>query len=186
MDLITVVGALFVPVLLWYFTPESFRAWLRQWRTQSAIPGLAVAAPRNYAAFADKGRLLIEVPLVFINRSTQPIVIRNLRLCILDGDVNGPPLMFNATVAMLATDKERAFAKQIAVPPSATVELICEFQRRPAEMAFQARAYQLALEACLENETAWRRLVEFPLGVRAAYLPTLRIILRAYNSESVE
>ncbi|MGD8784921.1 MAG: hypothetical protein PVG75_10810, partial [Thioalkalispiraceae bacterium] len=78
-------------------------------------------------------------------------------------DIAVPPLFFNATVAKIGTDENRAFATQFAVPGNATITIICEFQTK-SDFGFSERNYPLSLDAKL-NERDWETIKRFTLNV---------------------
>lgn len=84
--------ALMLSIFALVFTIYSF--WWMNWRRGKLIVGI----PRSYAAFGSKDeRIILEFPFDFINTGPLPIIIRNLRLLILNEESQAP-LTFTATV----------------------------------------------------------------------------------------
>lgn len=162
------LAAFVISVLALVFTIATF--WWMNWRRGS----LLVGPPRSYAAkgsLAD--RLLIELPLVFFNRGATPVVVQNLRLRLGHEASDARPLTFTATVDKLGTDQGRALATQFPVRPQEASLWICEFQRNPGQLVFEVRAYEIILEAVLNNSSIWRELARFDLNVRNRNLPAI-------------
>lgn len=131
--------ALIISILALIFTVLSF--WWMNWRTGH----LHVSGPRSYAAKgALDGRLILRFPFVFFNDGPMPIIIQNLRLIFVEEN-DGRPLKFAATVKKIRTsdeDQERDFAVQFPVRGREALPLICEFQRNPGGMVFEAKNTQ--------------------------------------------
>jgi hypothetical protein len=152
-------AAIAISIIALLFALYSF--WWMHWRTGK----LLVTHPKTYAAHgSDQGKLVIELPFVFVNTGPAPIVVRNLRL-LLTNETSPIPLSFVATVNKLGSDEGRAFATQFPVHGNQALALICEFQRSPGQLLFQSTTYSLRLEAQLANQPKWRRLAQFNLCV---------------------
>ncbi|MBN1618406.1 hypothetical protein JW887_03625 [Candidatus Dojkabacteria bacterium] len=133
---------------------------------------IRTSKPRSYAACGSAdGKLIIEIPIVFISTGARPIIVQNLRLVI--PHQKQQPLAFNAIVEKIGTDEGRRFATQFPVKGLEAKELICEFQRNPGKLVFEAKRYSIKLEAILDNDTKWRKIGEFELKVTDKDLKTI-------------
>lgn len=160
-------AALVISILALLFTVFSF--WWMNWRTGK----LHIGSPRTYAAFgSQEGRMVLEFPFVFFNDGPMPIFVQNLRLLFLQ-ETQPRPLSFIATVKKLGKDEDRAFATQFPVHGREAILLICEFQREPGGMTFEARNYPMELQAKLSNSKKWKQICRFSLNVPERSLPTI-------------
>lgn len=145
----------------------AFSFWWLNWRPAK----LYVATPPTYAGHGSERKLLLEFPFVFYNAGARPVVVDNLRIQLpMDG---GEPLHFNATVEKLGTDEGRAFATPFFVGSRQAMKLICEFQRNPGKLIFDAREYTIQLDARLNGRSEWQELHTFILTVTPKALETL-------------
>lgn len=159
--------AIIISILALLFTVLSF--WWMNWRTGK----LHVGSPRAYAAFGSQdGKMVLEFPFVFFNDGPLPIIVQNLRLLFLH-ETQPRSLNFIATVKKLGKDEDRSFATQFPVRGREALLLICEFQREPGGMAFEARNYPMELQAKIGNAKEWRRICRFSLNVSERSLPTI-------------
>ncbi len=159
--------ALVISILALLFTVFSF--WWMNWRTGK----LHVGSPRTFAAFgSQEGRMVLEFPFVFFNDGPIPIFVQNLRLLFLQ-EPQPRPLNFIATVKKLGKDEDRAFATQFPVHGREAILLICEFQREPGCMTFEARNYPMELQAKLGNSKKWKQIRRYSLNVSERSLPTI-------------
>lgn len=148
-----------ISILALLFTVFSF--WWMNWRTGN----LSVGPPRTYAAIGSLDRqMILEFPLVFFNDGPTPIIVQNLRL-VFAGERGSSPLVFVATVGKLGTDQGRSFATQFPVRGREAMLLICEFQREPGGLVFEARSYPLELQAQTGNRKLWKSICRFTLNV---------------------
>jgi hypothetical protein len=155
--------ALIISSLALLFTIFSF--WWMNWRRGKLI----VVEPRSYAARGSQSEsLIITIPIVFYNNGAAAIVVQNLRLLLLDEGHDTTPLFFNATIDKLLSDEGRAFATQFPVRGREAVKLICEFQRSPGSLLFEARRYPIELQAMLNDKKVWKKLCSFHLRVTEA------------------
>jgi hypothetical protein len=169
-------AALTVSVLALLFTVFSF--WWMNWRKGK----LRVGSPRSYAAHgADQKRMVIEPPFVFFNDGPIPIVVDNLRL-IFSNKANDRPLDFVATVEKIGTDEGRTFATQFPVRGRESTLLICEFQRRPGGMLFEAGSYPMQLQAKLDGSEKWKSICDFHLNVSEESLATINKQFLVYDN----
>ena len=152
-------AALGISILALLFTVFSF--WWMNWRTGK----MHVGSPRTYAAFgSQEGKMVLEFPFVFFNDGPTPLFVQNLRLLFLQ-ETQPRPLGFVATVKKLGKDEDRAFATQFPVHGREALLLICEFQREPGSMAFEARSYPMELQAKLGKSKKWKQICRFSLNV---------------------
>lgn len=159
--------ALIISILALFFTIFSF--WWMNWRKGK----LHVGTPRSYAAFGSlEARMVLEFPFVFFNDGPMPIIVQNLRLVFSD-EKQTQPLIFMATVKEIGNHQYRAFATQFPVRGREALLLICEFQREPGGMFFEARNYTMELQAKLGNSKQWKRICSFNLKVTEKSLPTI-------------
>ncbi len=160
-------SAFIISMLALLFTVFSF--WWMNWRTGK----LRVGAPRTYAALGSLERqMILEFPFVFFNDGPMPIIVQNLRLAFPD-ETQPRPLIFIATVKKLGRDEDRSFATQFPVRGREAILLICEFQREPGGMAFEARSYPMELQAQLGDGKLWKCICRFTLNVSAQGLQTI-------------
>jgi hypothetical protein len=172
-------AALIIAILALFFT--IFRFWWMNWRRGRLI----IRKPRSYAAVgSEKNVLIIEVPLVFFNNGAIPILVQNLRLSILEESPNPKPLTFVATVEKLGTSEGRAFASQFPVRARESLLLICEFQRRPGNFLFEAKRYQIELQALIDEEDTWKTLTFFELNINSDALKTINEIFITHDNLS--
>jgi hypothetical protein len=151
------IAAVLISILALSFTLFSF------WWLYARKGNLHVSEPRTYAAFGSAGRVMVvEIPLTFFNDGPTPIVVENIRLVF--PTIDGIPLRFNATVEKIGTDEGRAYATQFAVPGREVKQLICEFQREMG-FTFIILKYPLILEAQLDDNKEWVKLLSFSLNV---------------------
>ncbi len=140
------------------------------WRRGNLVVGI----PRSYAARGSQAEnLLITLPLVFFNDGAAAIVVQNLQLLLLDEGANARPLFFNATLEKLLKDEGRAFATQFPVLGREAVSLICEFQRSPGNLLFEAKRYAIELQAILDDRDEWQSLARFDLMVIDSAVPAI-------------
>jgi hypothetical protein len=159
--------ALIISTLALLFTIFSF--WWMNWRKGK----LQVGTPRSYAAFGSlEGRMVLEFPFVFFNDGPTPIIVQNLRLVFSD-QKQSQPLTFIATVKEIGNHQNRAFATQFPVRGREALLLICEFQREPGGMIFEAHNYPMELQARLDNSKKWKKICGFNLNVAEKSLPTI-------------
>ena len=143
--------AILISILALSFTIYSF--WWMNWRRGKLIVG----CPRSYAAYGSKDSILVlEFPFDFFNNGPLPIIIRNMRLVILDEELD-IPLTFTAIVKKLGKDEDRSLSTQIVIPGREAKVIICEFQRRPGELIFEKKIYQIELQAKLDKKNNDRR-----------------------------
>ena len=156
--------AIIISIAALTFTLYSF--WWQNWRSGQIVVG----APRLYAAYVDKEKLIIEIPLVIYNSGPKPFLIENLQL-----ELEGvsEPLYFVATVAKLGTDEDRAFATQFPLHGNKAQNLICEFQRYPKGFTFEAKEYKVKLNALVNEKRDWKCLKMFTLCVSEKDLETI-------------
>jgi hypothetical protein len=144
---------------------------------------IIVGPPRSFAAFGSQDEaLILELPLVFFNRGATPMLVQNLRLRIEDEPSDKRPLTFIATVAKLGTDEGRAFSTQFPLRSQEAVLRICEFQRKPGRLLFEARSYPLVLDAVLNASTTWKPIARFDLNVRQHDLDTVNSKFTAHDN----
>jgi hypothetical protein len=79
-----------------------------------------------------------------------------MRLVILDEELD-IPLTFTAIVKKLGKDEDRSLSTQIVIPGREAKVIICEFQRRPGELIFEKKIYQIELQAKLDKKNNDRR-----------------------------
>ncbi len=159
--------ALIISLLALAFAVLSF--WWMNWRRGKLIVG----KPRSYAARGSQtDNLIITLPLVFYNDGAAAIIIQNLRLLLLE-DSDTRPLFFNATLEKLMKDEGRAFATQFPVRGREAVTLVCEFQRAPGNLLFEAKRYPLELQAILDRDAEWQQLSRFDLNVIDSAVPVI-------------
>lgn len=160
--------ALVISSLALAFTIISF--WWMNWRRGKLIVG----EPRSYAARGSQtDNLIITLPLVLYNDGAAAIIVQNLRLLLLHEGPKTRPLFFNATLEKLLKDEGRAFATQFPVPGREAVTLICEFQRGPGNLLFEAKHYPIELQAILDANKKWKKLCRFDLRVTDSAAPIL-------------
>jgi hypothetical protein len=170
------IPALFISTLALLFTVFSF--WWMNWRKGK----LLVSGPRSYAAMGSlEGGMIIEFPLVFFNSGAAPIIVQNLRLLFLQ-EIQPRPLSFIATVKKLGKDEDRSMATQFPVRGRAAVTLVCEFQRNPGNVLFEARTYPMELQAKLNSDRKWKQICRFPLRVSEQSLPEINARFLTYDN----
>ena len=162
-----IYSAFVISILALLFTVFSF--WWMNWRTGK----LSVGPPRTYAALGSLERqMILEFPFVFFNDGPMPIIVQNLRL-VFPIEEGSRPLVFIATVKKLGSDEDRSFATQFPVRGREAVSLICEFQREPGGMVFEAGSYPLELQAQLGDGKLWKSICCFTLNVSPQGLQTI-------------
>lgn len=168
--------ALLISTLALLFTVFSF--WWMNWRKGK----LHVGRPRSCAAVgATSGKMTVEVPLIFFNDGALPIVIQDLRLSFVKGQL-GPLLRFVATSKTLGTFDERSFATQLAVNGREAIHKNCEFTREPGQLDFQVGTYDFKVEAQLDSKDSWEQLCVFTLNVEEKHLPAINKNYLVYNT----
>jgi hypothetical protein len=161
------IASLSISVLALLFTILSF--WWMNWRRGKLI----VSPPRSYAALGSRdGDLDIDLPLVFFNTGPIPYIVENLRLIFADEE-DPRPLSLNATSQNLGTRQNRAFATQFIVRGREAVSMVYEFKRRPGQMLFEPRRYDMKVQAKFAHKTAWQNICSFPLNVTELALPAI-------------
>jgi hypothetical protein len=174
------IAALIISSLALIFTITAF--WWMNWRRGKLIVG----KPRSYAARGSQTEnLIIALPLVFFNDGAAAIVVQNLRLLLLDEGSNTRPLFFNATLEKLLKDEGRAFATQFPIRGREAVTFICEFQRSPGDLVFEAKRYSIELQAILDERTEWRQLSRFDLNVIDSAVPGINRQYLAHDNYAV-
>jgi len=160
--------ALIISTLALTFTVLSF--WWMNWRRGKLIVGV----PRSYAARGSQtDNLIITLPLVFYNDGAAAIIVQNLRLLLLHEGPDTRPLFFNATLEKLLKDEGRAFATQFPVRGREGITVICEFQRAPGNLLFEAKPYPIELQAILDRNREWQEVCCFDLRVVASAVPVI-------------
>ncbi len=167
--------ALIIGIAALLFTIFSF--WWMNWRRGR----LKVSNIRTYAASGSGNKVLVELPLIFFNTGAIPILIENIRLRLNSIGKEELTLPFNATVARLATDFERAWATPFAVHGGKAMEVICEFQTY-SDFVFVPGDYTLTLEALLGHKKGWRHLRDFKIRVDDADSTNMNRMLKAYDN----
>jgi hypothetical protein len=171
--------AIWISIFALIFTIYSF--WWMNWRQGKLIVG----TPRSYAACGTKGaKLFLEFPFDFYNKGPLPIIIRNMRLLILNDD-SDIPLIFTAVVNNLGNPKDRSVATQIVISGREANVIICDFIRSPGELIFEKKIYQIELQAKLNNKTNWKRLLTFPMTVTEHDLKTINNQFITYDNMSI-
>lgn len=171
-------SAIIVSICALAFTIISF--WWMNWRTGK----LHISGPRSYAAKGSiDGRMILRIPFVFFNDGPTPIVIQNMRLVFLN-EAEPNPLRFVATVTELLTSEtpHRALATQFVVHGREAILLICEFQRDPGCMLFEARSYPFELQALLGDRKDWMGINKFSLNVSEKSLKSINSVFTAYDN----
>jgi len=168
--------ALIISTLALLFSVLGF--WWMNWRRGR----LRVGGPRSYAACAAGDRLILALPFVFFNDGASAIVVQNLRVLVLNDQNDPKPLFFSATVERLLKDDGRALATQFPIRGREALRLICEFQRIPANLVFEARRYPLELQAILNEDKEWKPLCAFDLNVREESLASINRAYIAYDN----
>lgn len=150
------MSAIFISIFALLFTTFSF--WWQNWRSGKIVVG----APRTYAAFADKNKVVMHLPFVFFNNGPKPKLIENLRI-----ELEGypAPLVFNATVGKLGSDEGRKFATQFPLHGNKAECIICDFSCNKHGFKFEAKEYRLKLKAIVNEDNGWTNLKEFKLFV---------------------
>ena len=171
--------AIWISIFALFFTIYSF--WWMNWRKGRLIVGI----PRSYAAYGSKdGILIMEFPFDFFNNGPLPIIIRNMKLVMLNEE-SDIPLTFTAIVKKLGKDEDRSMSTQIIIPGRETKLIICEFQRRPGELIFENKIYQIELLAKLDKKTNWKRLITFPMTVSEKGLNSINNAFITHDNMSV-
>jgi hypothetical protein len=122
---------------------------------------------------------------VFFNDGPIPIVVQHLRLVLCE-ETEFRPLFFNAIVPSLAWTDGSVFATQFPVRGHEAVLQICEFQREPGGMRFEAHAYPIELQAKLDNDLNWKTICKFDLNVREMDLNTINSALVPHDNMTVD
>jgi len=178
--LVISTSALFLAFLSFLWTVGTF--WWMQWRKGR----IQVGPPRSFAARGSSDeQLMLYLPLIFFNTGPTPRVIEDLRVVFLGG-LDPTPLTYVARGEALPGSKpnqDRLFSTQFGIPGRQLVTGVFEFQRRPGKLLFEAKRYNLALEARLDGSETWSRLIAaFPLFVSAKYVPQINTVLVTYNN----
>jgi hypothetical protein len=159
------------------FTLFSF--WWMNWRKGK----IQVGTPRTYAANGSvTNTAILELPLDFFNDGPTPIIIRNLRLVLPIG-TQTHNFMFNACVDKLGTDTGRAFATQIVIRGREALVIIAEFQTKNEGLLFEAKTYQIELQAKLNHSTHWKTLHSFPLTVDEDDMSTINTSFIVHDND---
>lgn len=150
---------------------------------------LLVGPPRSFAATVQGGNglLIIQLPLVFYNNGAIALVVENLRLTLDHANGQSPILVFNNTLANLASNEDRQWARQFAVESRSSFSSVFVFQRKPSNFQFIAGTCRARLEGRLSPSTEWRTLLTFDIQTPAEALDTLnggQLIVHDNDSES--
>ena len=78
-----------------------------------------------------------------------------------------------ATVKEVGNHQNRAFATQFPVRGREALLLICEFQREPGGMLFEAKSYPMELHAKLGKKNKWKQICHFTLNVSEKSLQSI-------------
>lgn len=164
------LAAIFISMLALLFAVASFY-WMN-WRTGN----LHVSRPRSYSALGSKeGRLILYLPFVFFNDGPTPIVVQNLRVEFQE-EMQLQPLTFTDVVKEVDprnNQGSRSVATQFPVRGREAVLMVCEFQREPGNMLFEAKSYPLELQARLGTCPEWQTICKFALNVSERDIPTI-------------
>lgn len=116
--------------------------------------------------------MTIQIPLAFYNDGSIPIIIRALRIILLEEEVPRP-LNCEIFVDELGSDVGRKFATQFTVHGRQVSHQICWFLRSPGGMLFERKSYPLQLQILLQESNVWQSLAEFSLHVNAAAIKSI-------------
>ena len=155
-DLLTALLA--VAGLLWAF--GSFY-WLH-WRRGKIV----VSAPRSYKAASVSDRIIVDLPLVFLNTGAIPILINNLHLHMSQASAS-VWLRFNATREELGA-KEQSWATQMLVQGGRSLATVCSFLQAQPEgerFTFSPGVWDFALWGRLDDSAEWRVLKKFQIPI---------------------
>jgi len=155
-DLLT--GLLALAGLLWAF--GSFY-WLH-WRRGK----LVVTAPRSYKAASLPNRIIVDLPLVFLNTGATSIVIHNLNLEVSQGNARAR-LRFNATREELGA-KEKSWATQMLVEGRKSLATVCSFLQAEHEgerFTFSPGVCDFELWGRLDDSPKWQILNRFQVTI---------------------
>ena len=137
---------------------------------------IIVGAPSTYAAIAHPKDdfLLVHLPLIFNNTSDVAVVVQGLQLSLEQNGRRSPVLKFNQTVPKLAASQKGNWAKQFIVDSKKSVDLICEFLRKPRDgFVFSEGACDAVLEAKFDSDQKWSEVTKFKLYTPSRYLGAL-------------
>jgi hypothetical protein len=114
------------------FTIFSF--WWMNWRRGRLIVG----NPHSFAAVSkgENDLVVVQLPLVFYNDGAAAHVVQSLRLQLEQGDKKSSVLYFNNTLASLASNEGRQWARQFAVEGRSSYFSVFVFQRKPGKFTF--------------------------------------------------
>jgi hypothetical protein len=169
--------ALIISTLALLFTVLGF--WWMNWRRGR----LQVGGPRSYAACSAGDRLILTLPFVFFNDGASAIVVQNLRLLVLHDQSDPKPLFFSATYEEIRPkDEGRELPTQFPIRGREAILVICEFQRKPSNLVFEAGRYPLELQAILNEDKEWKPLCAFDLNVREESLASINSVYIAYDN----
>ncbi|VVB69747.1 Uncharacterised protein [uncultured archaeon] len=174
----TVDPALIISTLALVFTILSF--WWMNWR----MGHLMVSGPRSYAAKGSiEERLILRFPFIFFNDGPMPIIVQNLRLIFVD-EKDARPLGFTATVKKIKTgeNQDRDLATQFPVHGREALLLICEFQRIPGGMLFEAKKYHMELQALLGKSQKWKGILNFTVNVSETSIKSINQVFISYDN----
>jgi hypothetical protein len=120
--------------------------------------------PHTFAAVITPQLIRLRLPLVFYNTGTEPIVVQNLRLRILD-ESEALPLMWVATRSQIKPESNdgHAFPVIFSIAGRATHQIIAEFGAPSVGFALEARDYSVRIEVKITRNEQWESLVTFIL-----------------------
>ena len=170
--------AIIISVSALGFTIFSF--WWMNWRKGNVVLSSNL---RTYAACASGSKLIIELPLILHNTGAIPLVVENLRLCFPKIKEDENHLFFNATVAKLGTDNDRAFAQPFSIQGGNVVEMICEFQNTSTSFCFEEGDYNFEVQAILGDESKWRTLKTYTIHAHKSEIKTLNGRLITHDNQ---
>ena len=128
---------------------------------------IRVGQPPAFAASVGSDRTIVDVPLGFHNTGAVGRSIDNLALQLRQSG-RSARLRFNATRASLGAS-EQQWARQIIVPPGASVSIVGSFQIKQAAepWRFEAGTCECTMWAKLDGRNKWRTLGSFNLELAA-------------------
>jgi len=151
--------AVLISVLALLFTVYSF--WWMSWRRGR----LYVSSLKHCSIFCSESKLYIQLPIVFYNSGALAIVVESLRLRFAHENTNVNTIHFNAILQKFESDEGRYFAIPFPIQQREAKQVICEFQRNPSEIKFEAKNYKLILEGKLLHKKKWLELTRFNISI---------------------
>jgi hypothetical protein len=148
--------SLIISILALIFTVVSF--WWMNWRRGK----LVVFEPRTYALSSTDNHIIIDLPLVFLNKGAATRVVRNLKLIVTQENTS-VVMYFNNTTSDLGIveNKQNKWARAFPIPGRESYSRVFNFVNSQTSLQFVSGEAKLELKVIADGKDSWKKLLEF-------------------------